>query len=82
MVDNSWTISLDLTVNFHHEHCIVPTECPWVSEDDKAVNKQLKANFTQAVSAELGTSYEKRAAHCKILEWQVMNKKTKEDNEW
>ena len=25
--------SLDLTVNFHHEHCIVPTDCPWVSED-------------------------------------------------
>ena len=22
-----------LTVNFHHEHCIVPTICPWVSED-------------------------------------------------
>ena len=25
--------SLDLTVNIHHEHCIVPTICPWVSED-------------------------------------------------
>ena len=25
--------SLDLTVNFHHEHCIVPTDCSWVSED-------------------------------------------------
>ena len=23
---------LDLTVNFHHEHSIVPTNCPWVSE--------------------------------------------------
>ena len=23
----------DLTVNFHHEHSIVPTNCPWVSED-------------------------------------------------
>ena len=23
----------DLAVNFHHEHCIVPTICPWVSED-------------------------------------------------
>ena len=21
------------SVNFHHEHCIVPTICPWVSED-------------------------------------------------
>ena len=26
-------VSLDLTVNFHHEHCIVLTICPWVSED-------------------------------------------------
>ena len=25
--------SRDVTVNFHHEHCIVPTICPWVSED-------------------------------------------------
>ena len=24
---------LDLTVTFHHEHSIVPTSCPWVSED-------------------------------------------------
>ena len=24
---------LDLTVNFHHEHSIVPTNFPWVSED-------------------------------------------------
>ena len=23
----------DLTVNFHHEHFIDPTNCPWVSED-------------------------------------------------
>ena len=23
----------DLTVNFHHKHYIVPTNCPWVSED-------------------------------------------------
>ena len=22
-----------LAVNFHHEHSIVPTSCPWVSED-------------------------------------------------
>ena len=25
--------SLDHAVNFHHEHCIVPTNCPWVSEN-------------------------------------------------
>ena len=24
---------LDLTVNFHHEHFIDPTNCPWVAED-------------------------------------------------
>ena len=24
---------LDLTENFHHEHFIDPTNCPWVSED-------------------------------------------------
>ena len=24
---------LDLTINFHHEYCIVSTNCPWVSED-------------------------------------------------
>ena len=26
-------IAFDLTVNFHHEHCIVPTICPWGSKD-------------------------------------------------
>ena len=25
---------IDLTVNFHHEHFIDSTNCPWVSEDD------------------------------------------------
>ena len=25
---------LDLTVNFHPEHFIDPTNCPWVSEDE------------------------------------------------
>ena len=25
----------DLTVNFHHEHSIVPTNCPWVSLGEK-----------------------------------------------
>ena len=25
---------LDLTVNFHPEHFIEPTNCPWVSEDE------------------------------------------------
>ena len=24
---------IETTVNFHHEHSIVPTNCPWVSED-------------------------------------------------
>ena len=24
---------LDLTLNFHHEHSNVPTNCPWVYED-------------------------------------------------
>ena len=24
---------LDFIVNFHHEHSIVPSSCPWVSED-------------------------------------------------
>ena len=26
-------VVIDLTVNFHHEHFIDPTNCPWVSED-------------------------------------------------
>ena len=26
---------IDLTVNFHHEHFIDPTNCPWVSEDER-----------------------------------------------
>ena len=26
-------IILGFTVNFHHEHFIDPTNCPWVSED-------------------------------------------------
>ena len=25
---------LDLTVSFHHKHFIIPTSCPWVSEDE------------------------------------------------
>ena len=25
----------DLTVNFHHEHFIDPTNCPWISEDER-----------------------------------------------
>ena len=29
---------LDLTVNFHHEHFIDPTNCPWVSEDGLWLN--------------------------------------------
>ena len=34
---------VDLTVNVHHEHCIVPTNYPWVSEDDqKKVRAQIK----------------------------------------
>ena len=28
---------LDLTENFHHEHFIDPTNCPWVSEDVRDV---------------------------------------------
>ena len=40
---DSKTSSLDLKVNFHHEHCIVPTICPWVSEDG---SPQKHCNFT------------------------------------
>ena len=33
-IECSWrTFSLDFTINFHHEHSIVPTSCRWVSED-------------------------------------------------
>ena len=33
-----WIIArLDLTENFHHEHFIDPTNCPWVSEDVQRV---------------------------------------------
>ena len=32
---------LDLTVNFHHEHFIDPTNCPWVSEDGEAGIRRL-----------------------------------------
>ena len=28
------SIKVDLTVNFHHEHFIDPTNCHWVSEDE------------------------------------------------
>ena len=37
-VDNE----LDLTVNFHHEHFINPTNCPWVSEDGKTFAINIK----------------------------------------
>ena len=42
-----------------------------------AVNKQLTENKRNKLhsSGIQGTSYGKRAAHCKILQWQVMNKK-------
>ena len=33
---------LDLTVNFHHEHFIAPTNCPWVSEDGTNLKKVRK----------------------------------------
>ena len=29
---------VSISVNFHHEHCIVPTNCPWVSLDDRDCN--------------------------------------------
>ena len=32
---------LDLTVNFHHEHSIVPINCPWVPEDESKLNSTL-----------------------------------------
>ena len=34
---------IDLTENFHHEHFIDPTNCPWVSEDKFTV--ECVANF-------------------------------------
>ena len=34
--ENDELVSLDLTVNFHHEYFIDPTNCPWVSEDEFA----------------------------------------------
>ena len=36
------------TVNFHHEHCIVPTDCPWVSEDDVSTTLLIQSQVTQA----------------------------------
>ena len=39
---------IDLIVNFRHEHSIVPTNCPWVSEDVfsgtliPSVNQEIK----------------------------------------
>ena len=45
----------------------------------KVVNKQLKTNAVNLIQALFsfiqGTSYGKRAAHCKIREWQVVNEK-------
>ena len=38
---------IDLTVNFHHGHCIVPTNCPWVSEDGP--NRVLKLKTTRTL---------------------------------
>ena len=37
---------LDLTVNFHHEHFIDPTNCPWVSEDGKTHTPRFTDFFT------------------------------------
>ena len=35
---------LDLTINFHHEHFIDPTNCPWVSEDD--LDPDMEEHYT------------------------------------
>ena len=42
---------LDLTVNFHHEHCIVPTICPWVSEDDSGPSRRCASRTGLSYSA-------------------------------
>ena len=43
---------LDLTVNFHHEHFIDPTDCLWVSEDvgssDNVMIFWLKINMSES----------------------------------
>ena len=31
--DRMFVVKVIVMVNFHHEHSIVPTSCPWVSED-------------------------------------------------
>ena len=41
---------LDLTVNFHHEHFIDPTNCPWVSEDDFSDTRSLINDDTLVIS--------------------------------
>ena len=48
--------SLDLTVNFDHEHSIVPTGCPWVSEDGSERNRD-EAIKEKTVSAKPATPY-------------------------
>ena len=49
--------SLDLTVNFHHEHFIDPTNCPWVSEDveDTTATLQIVVEFDRIARTGLGT---------------------------
>ena len=35
---------LDLTVNFHHEQFIDPSNCPWVFEDGVYIKEQKRNN--------------------------------------
>ena len=37
-----YAYGLDLKVNFHHEHFIDPTNCPWVSEDGRCLKFENK----------------------------------------
>ena len=48
--------SLDLTINFHHKHSIVPTSCPWVSEDGSERNRD-EAIKEKTVSAKPAAPY-------------------------
>ena len=39
ILDDPGAASRDLIVNFHQEHSIIPTSCPWLSEDSLVLNK-------------------------------------------
>ena len=71
----SWCI-----VNFHHEHFIEPTNCPWVSEDDSfsdcSINLRCLVNDFSSKLYSWNYSFiskSKHTIHFRLFPWHCSN---------